>query len=61
MNGGLVVLVTVTAISGMMVGFIAGLYAHRASRRWCAACGSSLSCPACSSLGVRRNAPARRF
>lgn len=54
-------LVTVTAISGMTVGFIAGLYAYRASRRWCAACGSSLSCPACSALGVRRNAATRRF
>ncbi|RKR91732.1 hypothetical protein BDK92_6134 [Micromonospora pisi] len=53
--------VTVTAISGMTVGFIAGLYAYRVSRRWCAACGSSLSCPACSTLSVRRNAAARRF
>ncbi|WP_147457163.1 hypothetical protein [Micromonospora pisi] len=61
MDGGLVVVVTVTAISGMTVGFIAGLYAYRVSRRWCAACGSSLSCPACSTLSVRRNAAARRF
>jgi len=44
-----------------VLGFIAGLCAYRASRRWCAACGGSLSCPACASAGQRRNAPARRF
>lgn len=53
--------VTAAAIAGMGLGFIAGLCTYRTSRRWCAGCGSSLSCPACASAGVRRNTPARRF
>jgi hypothetical protein len=53
--------VTVAAIAGMLVGFVAGLCAYRTSRRWCAACGGNLSCPACAATGVRRNTPDRRF
>ncbi|MEO3926985.1 hypothetical protein ABGB07_24420 [Micromonosporaceae bacterium B7E4] len=55
--------VTAAGLAGMALGFIAGLCTYRTSRRWCAACGGSLSCPACASagVGVRRNTPARRF
>ena len=53
--------VTAAAIAGIVLGFIAGLCAYRTSRRWCAVCGGSLSCPACAGVSVRRNTAARRF
>ena len=40
-------LVSIAVIAGLVVGFVAGLCAYRASRRWCAACGDILTCPTC--------------
>jgi hypothetical protein len=31
----------------LMLGFLSGTVIYRQSRRWCTACGSKLTCPAC--------------
>ncbi|GAB3804126.1 hypothetical protein [Micromonospora zhanjiangensis] len=56
----LIVLVSIAVVAGLVVGFVAGLCAYRASRRWCAACGDILTCPTCRVLsGSRADWPER--
>lgn len=40
-------LLLVAVIPALLVGFVAGFVTYRKSRRWCVACGATLSCPDC--------------
>lgn len=41
-------------ISASLFSFSAGLLIFKIKSRWCSACGSTLSCPACMSAGAQR-------
>jgi hypothetical protein len=40
-------MVAIVALSGLVVGFVAGLFSFRIKSRWCPACGSTLKCVDC--------------
>ncbi len=40
-------MVILGAISGLVVGFMAGLFTFKAKLKWCPSCGNTLTCAQC--------------